>query len=524
MHEPSFPLLPEIFDPVAWWARTDGERTAIIDAVRETRITYRALHEDADRWHVLLAQRGVRSGDRVAILAQNRYEFLPLFFACIRSGAIIVPLNWRLTSGELARVLSHAQPALLFGELAFRALAHDASVVAGDALWGWVDLDDDVPTLLHHARGQQAPASPPRSHEDTTMLLYTSGSTGEPKGVMLPHRQLLWNAVATTTGWALGPDDIAPASTPFFHTGGWHVFTTPLLYRGGTVVLSGAFEPNAFLDALARYSMTIAFGVPTQFDMLQQAASWGRALPALRTFISGGAPCPQRTKRAVQAAGYRLRDAYGLTECGPNCFATNDRTARERDGTVGWPIPFLDMRVADEHDCVVTAGVVGELQLRGPQLFAGYFRDSARTAEVLTADGWLRTGDLAQVDPDGAYRICGRRKDMFISGGENVFPGEVEAALLDCPQVDAVSVVGVPDEKWGEVGCAVVVSSALAHAAAEPLATALLTEARSRLASYKVPRHFVFVEQLPRLGSGKVDRRAVLDLARAQLSLAAPIR
>ncbi|GAB1344971.1 class I adenylate-forming enzyme family protein [Gemmatimonas sp.] len=524
MRESSIPLLPDIFDPVAWWARTDGERTAIIDAVRDTRISYRALHQDADRWHLMLAQRGVRPGDRVAILAQNRYEFLPLFFACIRAGAIIVPLNWRLTSGELARVLSHAQPALLFGASAFRALAHDVSVVAGNAPWGWVDLDAQVPLLLHEVRGQLAPASPLRSHEDTTMLLYTSGSTGEPKGVMVPHRQLLWNAVATTTGWALGPDDVASAATPFFHTGGWHVFTTPLLFRGGTVVLAGTFEPDTYLEVLARYGITIAFGVPTQFAMLQQAANWGRALPALRTFISGGAPCPPRLQTAARAAGYRLRDAYGLTECGPNCFATNDRTARERSVTVGWPIPFLDTRVADEHDRVVAAGTVGELQVRGPQLFAGYYRDATRTAEAFTDDGWLRTGDLAQVDSDGAHRICGRRKDMFISGGENVFPGEVEAALLECPQVAEVSVVGVPDEKWGEVGCAVVVCSSTDRPADGATAPALLTEARRHLAGYKLPRHFVFVEHLPRLGTGKVDRRAVLDLALAQYSQAVPSR
>lgn len=512
----NLPLLPTIFDPVGWWAQVDGERVAAIDAVRDVRVSYRALHHDADRWLALLAERGVKPGDRVAILAQNRYEFLPLFFACIRLGAMLVPLNWRLSSRELALVLAHATPALVFGEHALRPLAVAAVAAAspsGDVSCSFIDLDHDAPALLSMPHEQQLPAPTSRSYRDTTMLLYTSGSTGVPKGVMVPHRQLLWNAMATTTGWALGPDDVAPATTPFFHTSGWHVFVTPLLYRGGTVVIMGAFEPEAYLDAFARYAVTMVFGVPTQLDALQQAASWGRSLPALRTFISGGAPCPQRTRDAVRAAGYRLRECYGLTECGPNCFATTHRVACDKDGSVGWPIPFLDMRVTSELDGLVPDGDVGELQLRGPQLFGGYYRDAERTEQALTADGWLRTGDLVQRDADGVYRICGRRTDMYISGGENIFPGEVEAALLECEAVSRVAVVGVPDDKWGEVGCAVVVS-----AVPEPDAATLLADVRRGLAAYKVPRHVLFTEQLPTLGTGKIDRKAVLAWALARLA------
>jgi fatty-acyl-CoA synthase len=505
------PPLPDVFDPVSWWARVHGERTAVIDAQHDRRISYRALHVEADRWQLLLTHVGVRPGDRVAILARNRYEFLPLFIACMRRGAVLVPLNWRLSARELTRVLGHAGPAVLLGEAHFRALAEEAvpSCTSAATPIRWLDLDVEVPPLLLALRELAVPASPSRLSEDTTMLLYTSGSTGAPKAVMVPHRQLLWNAMATTTAWMLSEEDVAPAATPFFHTSGWHVFVTPLLYRGGTVVVMRSFDPDAYLDALARYAVTITFGVPTQLHLLQRAASWGRPLPALRTFISGGAPCPQRTSNAVRAAGYRFREAYGLTECGPNCFATNDRTAREKDGTVGWPVPFLDMRVADENDRSLQAGEVGELQLRGPQLFGGYYRDPGQTAAVLTTDGWLRTGDLVSADAAGVFRIRGRRKELFISGGENVFPGEVEAALLEIPQVGEVCVVGVPDDTWGEVGCAVVVRTS-----ADCSAEALMTAARRLLAGYKVPQHVLFTDRLPTLGSGKIDRGAVLGLAR----------
>jgi fatty-acyl-CoA synthase len=242
--------------------------------------------------------------------------------------------------------------------------------------------------------------------------------------------------------------------------------------------------------------------------MLLESREWGRPLPALRAFWVGGAPCPGSVAERVRAGGYGLREGYGLTECGPNCFVVSEDEARRRPGWVGCPIAFLSMRLAREDGSVADADEPGELQLSGPQVFSGYLRDPERTGEAFTEDGWLRTGDLAIRSADGAYRICGRRKDMYISGGENVFPAEVEAALTDHPLVVELAVIGMPDERWGEVGCAFVVrrvESSLDEGA-------VLAHARSRLAGYKVPRRVVFLEALPRLGSGKVDRNALLGL------------
>lgn len=493
------------FDPVAWWSRVDGARTAVIVAASGARLSYRELDALADRWAAWLRRLGVSPGDRVAILAHNRLEFLPLYYACVRLGAVLVPLNWRLSAPELGRVLQDAEPVVIFGEDRTRDLGErGVSAASLHATPRWIDLDrarpapDDTP-------GPGAPREP--GGEEASMLLYTSGSTGVAKGVIVPHRQVLWNAIATTTAWGLGSEDVGPASTPFFHTGGWHVFTTPLLFRGGTVVLIDSFDAGDYLATLERFGVTVTFGVPTQLAMLQGAADWGRPLPRLRWFISGGAPCAARIKDAVRAAGYRLREGYGLTECGPNCFATNDRAAVDRPGTVGWPMPFLSMRLTDDDGKPLPDGEVGELELRGPQLFGGYFRAPHRTAEVMTADGWLRTGDLACRDADGIYGIRGRRKEMYISGGENVFPGEVEGVLLDCPGVGDVTVVGVPDARWGEVGCAIVVRTDRALSA-----DALVAHARGRLAAYKVPKQVVFVDAIPRLGSGKIDRRGAAAL------------
>ena len=499
-----FPPTPNLFDPVAWWGRVDGTRIALIEASSGQRHSYAELDRDADQWSARLAQWRIGHGDRVAILAQNRQEFISILFGCIRRGAILVPLNWRLSAPELARVLENAAPTVMLGEDRFRHLGERALATASlEHVPEWRDLDRDLTDEPQYA----PPVVWSRSAEDATMLLYTSGSSGAPKGVIVPHRQLLWNAIATTTAWQIGANDIGPIATPFFHTGGWNVFTTPMLFRGGTVVLVDGFDPESYFDVLERFEVTLAFGVPTQLAMVRETASWGRPLPALRTFLSGGAPCAQRIKNDVRLAGYRFREGYGLTECGPNCFATTDRTAIEKDGTVGWPVPFLDMRLRDRDAREVEPGTTGELELRGPQLFGGYFREPVATAEVMTADGWLRTGDLASRDAEGVYTIRGRSKEMFISGGENVFPGEVEAVLLDCRGVREVTVIGIADARWGEVGCALVVR-------ADPHLDerALLSQARERLAGYKVPKRVQFVEAIPRLGSGKIDRRAATAL------------
>ena len=501
-----FPADP---DPLREWRHTAPARVALVDRAADQRITYGELDRGAARWHALLAREAVHRGSRVAVMVENRREVLELLFACGRLGAMLVPLNWRLSSAELSRVLADARPMLIVADGRFRATTEEACRQASvDPRW--IDLDIEAPSLL--ARAGDAPAIVEALPDDPALVLYTSGSTGAPKGAVLPRRQLWWNAYATTTAWELGHTDVAPVSTPFFHTGGWNVFALPLLHRGGTVVLFRRFEPGDFLAALADERMTVAMTVPTQLVMLLEHASWGtRPLPHLRWLIVGGAPCPEGIAARVRASGIAFRTGYGLSECGPNCFTTSDEMALAKPGAVGWPVPGLAMRLVDEHDRIVDAvDTPGELQLRGPQMFAGYLDNPEKTAEAMTPDGWLRTGDLARRDADGAYTICGRRKEMFISGGENVFPGEVEAALADCELVAEAVVVGIPDAKWGEVGCAFVV----ARNGCAPDDASLIAAARARLAAYKIPRKVIWLDELPRLGSGKADRRMLGEMGR----------
>ncbi|MEO8192760.1 MAG: class I adenylate-forming enzyme family protein [Gemmatimonadales bacterium] len=503
MSEPraSWPAFPRFNDPLRHWRNLAPDRIALVDRGSGTRYSYAALDALCDKWAALLETAGVERGDRAAVVAGNRVEIVALFFACTRLGAALVPVNWRLAPQELSAILLHAKAKLLIGESRFQ----ESTGIAGEHGARWIDLDADAPRLLDKATRRSADVE--LNPGDPALILYTSGSTGQPKGVIVPQRQILFNAVATTTAWELTHADIAPVATPFFHTGGWNVFATPLWHRGGTVVLFDQFDPATFLDALAEERCTVALTIPTQLVMMRESAGWGRPLPDLRFFIAGGAPCPPSLAAKVREAGYTLREGYGLTECGPNCFAISSEESLRNPGRVGRPVPFLEMRLVSEDGLDVPDDEPGELLLRGPQMFGGYLHDPERTKEALAPGGWLRTGDLAIRGEDGLYSICGRRKEMYISGGENVFPGEVESALTAHPAIAEAVVVGVPHSVWGEVGCAFVL---LRDAGAgTPTAEDIIAFARRSLAGYKVPRRVIVASELPRLGSGKPDRRAL---------------
>ena len=489
--------LGALVDPFRWWSTLTPDKVAIIDRARGARATYREVDDAAARWASMLRAHGVGRGDRVALIAMNRIEIIGLFYGCVRLGAALVPLNWRLAEPELVRVVADARVKLLLGESRFAAVGR----ALGEA--PYIDFDEAV---AEAATLERAPALPLGAAqidgEAIALVLYTSGSTGKPKGAMLSNRQLLFNALATNTGWQLRSDDIGPISTPFFHTGGWNVIAIPLWVAGGTVVMFDAFDPARFLDVLDEERVSIAFAVPTQFVMLAAQPNFGRPLPHLRNFMSGGAPLPRSVADRVRAGGYAIREGFGMTEFGVNCFMISDAEALARPGSVGWPMPFVEMRLVDAAGNDVATGEAGEILLRGPQLFSGYLFDAERTAEVMTADGWYRSGDLAMRDAEGAFYIRGRSKHMFISGGENVFPGEVEAALTECGGVSEAVVVGVPDERWGEVGHCFV----FPRAGAALDGAAVLAELRTRIAAYKVPKHITVLAEPPRLASGKLDR------------------
>lgn len=472
-------------------ARIRPDKTALIDRVSGVSHSYADLERASRIQAARLRALGVKKGDRVAVYSANRPELVELLLASARLGSCLVPLNTRLSGPELDKVMADCTPRVLF-------LDPDLTLPSPHESKSLLSLQ-----TLPAEDGPFADVDP----ESPLAIFYTGGTTGVPKGAILTHRSLQWNAFNTITGWGLSPDDVAPIFTPMFHTGGLNVLTTPLLCLGGTLVLPGAFDPVKALDIIEEERATFVFMVPTMYEMLRQAPGFDKKrFATVRNFISGGAPCPKTLFEAYWSEGLALRQGYGLTEAGPNTFGVSFEEAQKRIGTVGTPLPFVQIRLVDSEGNQPAPGKVGELQVAGGHLMSGYWNRPKETASVMDGQ-WLKTGDLAYQDEDGFYFICGRSKEMFISGGENVFPAEIEEVLLSHPDVAEVAVVGVPDDKWGEVGRAYLVPTAEGRVDMGQL----LEHCKGALARYKIPKEFVVMDSLPKSAAGKVLKRLLLE-------------
>jgi fatty-acyl-CoA synthase len=380
-----------------------------------------------------------------------------------------------------------------------------------------LDANDNTAKALSYSKAidqvRPDPLATRLQPEDIFCLLYTSGTTGRPKGVMIPHRQIAWNAYNTVISWQLRQSDRVQVYTPMYHAGGLTVFMTPLFAIGGSIVLHDSFDAAEVLRALREYECTLLFGVPTIFKMFLDTPEFATLdLSHLRWCASGGAPLPLQLLHAYQERGLTFRQGYGLTEVGVNCFAMSDEDSRRKSGSIGKPLMFTEAKLLglqddDPDGNQVTANEVGELCLRGPHVCRGYWNNPAATAKVLDPDGWFHTGDLARCDEDGFFYIAGRSKDMIISGGVNIYPAEIEKELLDHPAIAEVSVLGTTDEKWGEVPLAVVALKSGASASDLELIEFL----RPRINKIKLPRQVIFIEALPRNAYGKVLKLELQD-------------
>lgn len=518
------PALTGAQDPLRKWAQVNPAQVALEHPSRGVALTYGALDARVTACAEALSAAGVEEGDRVALLARSRVEVFELLFACARIGAAFTPLNWRLAGPELADILAHCLPAAVVTDHTSAALAAEALAGAPEArrlslrplpgepaapLAGADDLEGLMAAAAAGLGGAARPLASERARdpERVAMILYTSGTTGRPKGVMITHRQVLWNAVNTVYACDLGPADSALAFLPLFHTGGLNCLATPTLYRGGRVVLMDAFDPAAALDLLESRRITSVVAVPAMYQSLLDAGVDGRDLRALRTLLCGGAPCPDALLDAWLGRGFAFRQGFGMTEVGPNCFSLPAWRLHDKRGSVGQVILHCEARVVDAEGRALGPGQVGELWLGGPVVSAGYLLDPAATAASFEG-GWLKTGDLARYDEEGFFYVAGRKKEMFISGGENVYPAEIENALLGAEFVAEAAVVGVPDERWGEVGLAAVVLRPGVELSAEEVRA----WCRARLAGFKTPKHVRLCAALPRNASGKVLKRAVAEL------------
>ena len=502
----TYDLYPMHFaDLLSKRAELTPDRVGLLVVETGVEYTFRELNNRANRAANFLRGLGIEKGDRVAILAQNSVVYVDLLYGLAKIGAIMAPLNWRLTARELVYIAADLQAqAIVCGPEYVDLLAEVCREVEYSIVIGLEGAQIDG--ALGYEAGVAAadaaePERPPLSGEDICCILYTSGTTGRPKGAMLPHRQIVWNCINTAISWGLRADDVSPVMTPMFHAGGLFVFLTPLFYVGGKIVLARGFDSEGSLALIQREGCTIVLGVPTLFQMWMNSPSFAAAdFSTVRAFLSGGAPCPPSLIRAWLAAkGGVLRQGYGLTEVGVNCFTMTDEESARVVGSVGKPIFHSRMRIVDGDGRDVARGETGELIIWGPHVCAGYWRNPEATAKSLR-DGWFYTGDMARQNAEGFYYLAGRYKDMLISGGENVYAAEVETVFLEHPAVGEAALIGQPDEKWGEVGLMVVVT----HPGRTATEEELLAFCRERLARYKVPKRVIFADSLPYSPYGKV--------------------
>ncbi|MFZ3559821.1 acyl-CoA synthetase [Streptomyces sp. BH055] len=471
-------------------ARKTPHRTALIHD--GTAYSYADLHDRTTRLAHALRAQGVRRGDRVAYLGANHPSYLETLFAAGTLGAVFVPLNTRLSTPELAYQLRDSgAKALLYTGDREPAESLPAPLTIEAAGSGYEDLLASAPS---------DPIDEAVAGDDLCLIMYTSGTTGRPKGAMLTHANLTWNAVNVLVDHDLIADEVALVSAPLFHTAGLNMLTLPVLLKGGTCVLVASFDPAETFDLIHRHGVTFMFGVPTMFDLLTRQPAWPTAdLSTLRILTCGGAPVPPPLIAAYQQRGLTFLQGYGMTEAAPGTLFLDAEHAVSKAGSAGVPHFFSDVQVVGPDLTPVGVGETGEVVVRGPHVMPGYWGLPTET-EAAFSDGWFRTGDAARVDTDGYVTIVDRFKDMIISGGENIYPAEIEAALLAHPDVAECAVIGVPDAKWGEVPRAVVVPAA----GATPDPSDLLASLTPHLARYKIPKSLVLTHELPRTASGKL--------------------
>jgi fatty-acyl-CoA synthase len=535
-----------VFDFAAKCAELSPDAIAFDEVETGRRLTYAEFNARAERCATWLEGLGIAAGERIAILCHNSATFFEVLFGCGKASVILVPLNWRLTPAELDPILADCGARLLLHDAATAPLAaalaksSDVPLISFDTYETLIE--SNLTTLDERGAGSPPPCgeglgvggiptanvlrspppcpSPTRGEGTATAreakkrdtawptdriwyLLYTSGTTGRPKAVIQTVGMALANYVNVQQATGLARDDTSVNFLPLFHTAGINLHTLPVFIAGGTSAVLSKFDIDPLLDLIAEGRVSVFFGVPAIYQALSLSPRFASAdLARVRHWGCGGAPLPESLFRAFLAKGVVVCPGMGMTETGPTVFLMRPEEAVHNIGSIGKPHILTEVRLVDLDGRDVPTGERGEILFRGPNITPGYFNNPGATAAAIDEDGWLHSGDVGRRDEAGNYFIVDRIKDMYISGGENVYPAEVEAVLTNHPAVLEAAVIGVTDERWGEVGHAVIRLRPGKTCEAEEVRVF----ARKELAAYKVPKHVTIVDDYPRTAAGKVQK------------------
>ncbi len=501
-------MQPSAQDWTAKWALYSPAKTAVKEYETGRALTYSQLNRLANRLARHLAARyGIQKGERIALLAENCLEYIVLFAVSQKTGCILVPMNYRLAAAEIDYLLQNAEPRLVISEAKFQHLLDGAPAYAGiPGHWNFEALADfcNPDTVTEH----DAPLPvTPVDEDDPVFILYTSGTTGFPKGALYTHKMLFWNSINTAMSLIVNSESRTVNVMPPFHTGGWNVLTTPFLHHGGYTILMRKFDAEAVLHLLQQEQLSIFMAVPTMLKMIADTPAFETAqFPHLHYIIVGGEPMPIPLIERWHSKSVPIRQGYGMTEVGPNLTSLHQDDAIRKKGSIGRPNFYVQIRIVDEYGRDLPPDTPGELLLKGPMVTPGYWRNPEATAKTIV-DGWFHTGDMVRMDAEQYLYVVDRIKNMYISGGENVYPAELERVLLSHPAISEAAVIGVPDEKWGETGHAFLVRKpGMACTEAE-----VMDFCKANLAKFKVPKYFTFLGVLPKNDTGKINRKALKE-------------
>lgn len=506
-------MLNNQFDWIAKWAKYTPNRLMLREHETNLEWTYSSFNKSVNAFaSYLRSELKITKGDRVAVYSKNRSEYVLFFFACVKIGAMLVPLNFRLTPRELDILLNDADPKLFIYEKDFTEEVTKLNTLKTIPLKEHVEsytkfLTDDMgKDEFNYDRVI--------NEEDPVMILYTAGTTGLSKGAIITHKMLFWNSINTSLRLDLTSQDHTQSFAPFFHTGGWNVLFTPFVHHGASHTLLTKFDPDLILQLMEKEKTTILFGVPTMLQMMAESEYFDKVdLSTVRYAIVGGAPMPIPLINKWHEKGVYIRQGYGLTEVGPNCFSLHQDDAIKKKGSIGFPNFYVESKVVDDKGKELGPDEVGELWLKSPVVTPGYWKKEKETKESIT-DSWFHTGDMVRKDEEDFYYVVDRKKNMYISGGENVYPGEIEKYLYTNEAVKEIAVIGVPDEKWGEVGKAFVSLKKDKTITSDELKEFC----KGNLAKYKIPKYFEIIDEIPKNDAGKIDKKKLLELHPKQIN------